>query len=121
MAMINDKAGPRFGNFGPGMMARVQAPLPTASALVKNKRAAINQTMENTARAAARAIAGGDATKMQRVNRESRVYLKKATGEYNNLKANAQGGTRKPASRRAMAQVAYTQEENAFKARNKIK
>lgn len=128
MASMRDaKDGPRYApdmaaqarrpDFGPGMMARIRNP-PDAGTMARNKRATINQTMENVARRAAAATPGS-----ARINIEkgARGYLKKAVSEYENLKANAQGGARKPASKRAMAQVAYTQEENAFKRRNRIK
>lgn len=117
------KDGPRFA---PGMTAQArkpvkQAPVPMAPSPVEKaveKRRRIEQTMQNVAKRMAAAVPGGARAA---IDKASRVYLKKATAEQATLAANARGGARKPASRRAMAQVAYTQEENAFKKRNRIK
>lgn len=94
----------------------VMAPSPVEKAIAKRRQ--IEQTMQNVAKRMAATPPGGARAA---IDKASRGYLKKAVAEQETLAANARGGARKPASRRAMAQVAYTQEENAFKRRNKIK
>jgi hypothetical protein len=122
-SMRNAKDGPRYA---PGMTAQARrpakraqpafAPSPVDKAVDKRRR--IEQTMQNVAKRMAAAVPGGARAA---IDKASRGYLKKAVAEQATLAANARGGARKPASRRAMAQVAYTQEENAFKKRNRIK
>lgn len=92
------------------------APSPVEKAVEKRRR--IEQTMQNVAKRMAVTAPGAAQSALSKA---SRVYLKKALAEQATPAANARGGARKPASRRAMAQVAYTQEENAFKKRNRIK